>query len=73
MENLAQMTSGLQWSEGYDPTEGVLRMLLMEPDAAAYVGSFPQAQPAGAVYNYSTGSTTLLMYNIRRVHGSCPA
>eukprot|EP00884_Botryococcus_braunii_P020734 jgi/Botrbrau1/7344/Bobra.247_3s0037.1 len=69
IQDLAQMTSGLGLTDDYSPGSGVTRMLYTVPDAAALVASYPQVYPPGTFFNYSTGNTVLLMYNLRRTFG----
>ena len=60
IDHLMRMTSGLEWDETYDLGTPITRMLYLEPDMASYVGSLPQAHPAGRYQQYSSGSTNLL-------------
>jgi hypothetical protein len=47
----AQMTTGIAWDEGYDPTNpsDTTRMLFGSADFANYTAALPQASPAGPI------------------------
>lgn len=54
------MSSGLNWQEGYKGTSDVSNMLYTEGNSAEYVAQRKQISPAGRTYQYSTGDTQLL-------------
>lgn len=58
--DLMAMSSGLRFNEGYGGVSDVTRMLLLEPDMAAYVSGQPLEHPIGKVWNYSSGTTVFL-------------
>ena len=70
LEHLLLMSSGLQFHEEYsNPLADVTYMLLGVPDAAAYAAAKPlEAQP-GARWSYSSGTTNIIAYAIRRIVG----
>lgn len=67
LEQLLQMSSGLQWEEAYEtkPVSDVNRMLFTKPDTAAYAASLPLAAAPGTKWNYSTGTTQIISRIIR--------
>ena len=73
IEHLIHMSSGLKWSEDYgtDPTtSNVLEMLYgNEPNLGAYVAALPRANPAGTVFNYSSGDANLLALALKGALG----
>lgn len=61
--HVLSMTSGLDWDEGYedDPTgSDVIRILIYEPDAVAYVAGLELAHEPGSHWAYSSGDSMLL-------------
>lgn len=54
------MSSGLEWQEGYKGASHVSNMLYTESDSSEYVARRDQVAEAGSVYQYSTGDTQLL-------------
>src|SRR5579859_872714 len=84
---LLAMTSGLHFSETYDPGDDVTAMLYRQDDMAAYAASRPLDHPPGAAWSYSSGSTNIAdrlvfdaaggtaagMYNYARTHLFEPA
>lgn len=60
VEDLLRMTGGLEWDETYSLGTPITEMLYTQPDMASFVAGQPVAHPAGAVQQYSSGSTTLL-------------
>jgi CubicO group peptidase (beta-lactamase class C family) len=69
IEQLLQMTSGIAWQETYatDPTTSNVDQMIYgsQPDMGAYAASLPRAQPAGTVWNYSSGDANLLSDALR--------
>lgn len=64
--DLLRMQSGLRWLEDYEsPQSDALRMLFTAPDAAAVAAARPLAQPIGAEFRYSSGTTNLLCRILR--------
>ena len=63
LRHVLSMTSGLDWDEGYedDPTgSDVIRILIYEPDAVAYVAGLELAHEPGSHWSYSSGDSMLL-------------
>jgi CubicO group peptidase (beta-lactamase class C family) len=60
LSDLLGMESGLAFNEDYGEVSDVNRMLFLEPDMAGFAAAFPQVTPAGAAFNYSSGTGTLL-------------
>lgn len=60
MQSLLQMLSGSSYSESQ-----VFHLLFSQEDTAAYAASFPQAFPAGTMFQYQTTNFALLSYMLR--------
>lgn len=60
LRDLLQMSSGLTWAEEYSPASMPLRMITA-PDAAHYVADQPLEAEPGTHFEYSTGTTALLV------------
>jgi CubicO group peptidase (beta-lactamase class C family) len=58
--HVMNMSSGLDWQEGYKGASNVSNMLYMESNSSEYVALRDQVAEAGSVYQYSTGDTQLL-------------
>lgn len=59
LDDLLRMSSGLEWRE--QEQSGIdLIGLLTAPDSAGYAIAKPLAAPPGTVFNYSTGTTSIL-------------
>ncbi len=70
VRDLLQMSSGLQWDE--DGESDILGMF-ESPDAASYVASKPLESPPGTRWEYSTGTTVLLVGIAAAELGGCEA
>lgn len=70
LNDLMQMQSGLKWNEDYGNRSDVTRMLHCESDMAGYAYEKPAAHPAGSYWYYSSGTTNIVSYLIRRQLGS---
>jgi CubicO group peptidase (beta-lactamase class C family) len=57
---MMNMSSGLEWQEGYKGASNVSNMLYTESNSAEYVAQRDQIAEAGSIYQYSTGDTQLL-------------
>jgi CubicO group peptidase (beta-lactamase class C family) len=66
LNDLMQMQSGLQWNEDYGARSDVTLMLYNEPDFARYTYSRPLEFPVGSKWLYSSGSTNIVSYLIRK-------
>ena len=58
--DMLAMASGLEWDETYGDVSDVTRMLYLEDDMAGFAAGRPLADEIGAVFNYSSGTTTAL-------------
>ncbi len=70
IHNLMQMNSGLKWNEAYGNSSDVNNMLHKEGDMARFAiqnrwNIFP-----GSVFEYSSGSTNIVSYLLRRALGN---
>ncbi len=64
--NLLQMTDGLDYDETYKPGETAPAMLFQNADVAQYMINRPLRHTPGEYYNYSSGSTNLVMHLIQQ-------
>jgi hypothetical protein len=70
LRHLLNMESGLEFSEDYgNPLQDVTRMLMQEPDAAAYSAGKPLAAAPGTRWHYASGTTNILSRWIRQLVG----
>ncbi|WP_167854766.1 serine hydrolase domain-containing protein [Mangrovimicrobium sediminis] len=60
LEQMLQMSSGLDFSEPYVPGNDSTRMLFTAPSASAVAMASPLAFPPGSHFAYSSGTTNLL-------------
>ena len=60
LPHLMAMSSGLQFDETDGGVSDLTRMLYLVPDMAAYAATQPLMQPAGTVWNDSSGTAMLL-------------
>jgi len=60
LEQLLTMTSGLGFSEVYEPGGDATAMLFVEPSAADYAAQSSLSQKPGSYFSYSSGTTNLL-------------
>ena len=60
LPHLMAMSSGLRFDETPGGVSDLTRMLYLEPDMAAYAAAQPLMQPAGTVWNDSSGTALLL-------------
>jgi len=70
LNNLMQMQSGLKWNEDYGNRSDVTLMLHLESDMGHYALNRPAAFPAGTHWYYSSGTTNIVSYLLRRQLGS---
>ena len=66
LNDLMQMQSGLQWNEDYGNRSDVTLMLHLEKDMSRFAFDKPMAFPAGTKWYYSSGTTNIVSYLIRR-------
>jgi CubicO group peptidase (beta-lactamase class C family) len=73
LDLLLRMSSGLKWVEEYSPDvpSDVRAMLFGEgkADVAAYAAAVPLAHPPGSVFQYSSGTTNLVVLALSRALG----
>jgi hypothetical protein len=68
MNHLLRMTSGLEFNEGMsNPLGDVTRMLLAEPDMAAFAANKELQRTLGAHWRYSSGNSNIISRAIRNV------
>ncbi|USX29072.1 beta-lactamase family protein [Oxalobacteraceae bacterium OTU3CINTB1] len=60
LTHLMAMSSGLAFDETYGGVSDLTRMLYLQPDMAAYAAAQPLVQPAGTLWNDSSGTALLL-------------
>jgi hypothetical protein len=70
LNDLMQMQSGLEWNEDYGSRSDVNVMLFCRPDMAAYVRDQKLQHPAGTNWVYSSGSSNVVSYIIRKHFGN---
>jgi CubicO group peptidase (beta-lactamase class C family) len=58
--DMLAMTPGLRWNEGYGDVSDVTRMLYLEDDMAGFAQELEAEAPVGTVFNYSSGTSTML-------------
>jgi CubicO group peptidase (beta-lactamase class C family) len=66
LNDLMQMQSGLEWNEDYGNKSDVTLMLHCESDMSRFAFDKPMAYPAGIKWYYSSGTTNIVSYLIRR-------
>jgi CubicO group peptidase (beta-lactamase class C family) len=70
LNDLLQMQSGLRWNEDYGNRSDVTLMLHNESDMGRYAFEQPAEHAAGSYWYYSSGTTNIVSYLVRRVLGS---
>jgi len=70
INNLMQMQSGLKWNEDYGTRSDVTVMLHCEGDMSRYTFGKPLEYPVGTHWYYSSGTTNIVNYLIRRTFDS---
>jgi hypothetical protein len=66
VNDLMQMQSGLDWNEDYGNRSDVTLMLHCESDMAHYAIAHSGFRPAGSLWYYSSGTTNIVSYLIRK-------
>ena len=66
LNDIMQMESGLKWNEDYGNRSHVTLMLHCESDMGHFAMDRPEAYPAGTHWYYSSGSTNIVSYLIRK-------
>lgn len=69
VENMLNMTDGLNYAEIYEPGEDATTMLFTSPSMSDYMVSLPLAAEPGSTFNYSSGTANLLARLHQRVLG----
>ncbi|MBB4080097.1 hypothetical protein GGR28_002727 [Lewinella aquimaris] len=69
LADLLHMNSGLAWNEGYGSITDATVMLHERPDFAEFALRSPVIEPPGTVWNYSSGTSNILMEYLRRELG----
>ncbi|HEY8544124.1 MAG TPA: serine hydrolase, partial [Acidimicrobiales bacterium] len=75
LEDVLQMSSGLQWNENYDPAQGmsdVIAMVTGPSDQLAFVSDPAVDVEPQVDFNYSSGSTMLLSGVLEQATGMPP-
>ena len=70
LNNLMQMQSGLKWNEDYGNRSDVTLMLHFESDMGHYAYEKPQDVSPGTKWYYSSGTTNIVSYLIRKQFSS---
>ncbi|MFA6677601.1 MAG: serine hydrolase [Bacteroidales bacterium] len=70
INNLMHMTSGLKWNEDYGSRSDVNLMLHRESDMAKYAYEKPLKYMPGTHWYYSSGTTNIVSYLLRRKFAS---
>lgn len=60
IQDMLAMASGLQWNEGYGNVTDVTKMLYLVDDMSGFASNAPVDTGVGEVFNYSSGTSTLL-------------
>jgi len=66
LNNLMQMQSGLKWNENYGNRSDVTVMLHCKSDMGLYAIKKPLEHPAGTFWYYSSGTSNIVTYLIRK-------
>jgi CubicO group peptidase (beta-lactamase class C family) len=66
INDLMQMQSGLEWNEDYGNRSSVNVMLHCEGDMGRYAFEQPLSHPVGSHWYYSSGTTNIVSYLIRK-------
>jgi len=66
VNNIMQMQSGLKWNEDYGNRSDVTLMLHCESDMGHFAIERPVAYPAGTHWYYSSGTTNIVSYLMRK-------
>ena len=63
LRHVLQMSTGLQWNEDYNPSNGpsdIIALVTSHADQLAYAAALPKEAEPGTVFNYSSGVSLLL-------------
>lgn len=70
LNNLLQMSSGLEWDEGYGGVSDVTNMLYKNGDMSAYAINKPIDCKPDKKFNYSSGTTNIISKYLRNKSGN---
>lgn len=70
LEHLLRMSSGLQFEESYSSASNFLDMFYLRDDMASFAASLSMAHAPNRVFNYSSGTSNLLMLVLRESFSS---
>jgi CubicO group peptidase (beta-lactamase class C family) len=70
INDLLQMQSGLEWNEDYGNRSDVTVMLHCDDDMSRYAFDRPARYPAGTKWYYSSGTTNIVSYILRKKTGN---
>ena len=65
LNDLLQMSSGLEWTEGYEKNSDVTTMLYKVPNTYEYAIQSKSIHPTGTVWKYSSGTSNIISGIIR--------
>jgi CubicO group peptidase (beta-lactamase class C family) len=60
LEDMLAMSSGLDWNEDYGNVSDVTKMLYLNDDMTGFASAREMADDIGGVFNYSSGTSTML-------------
>ena len=69
LDNLMRMKSGLEFEEVYGPMKDATEMLYDRADMAAYAAAKPLAHKPGEKWDYSSGTTNIIMSIVKEQTG----
>ena len=69
LDNLLRMHSGLEWEEDYSGPSPATDMLYIEGDMGVYAANFPLEFEIGKEWEYSSGTSNILAYLLRKLMG----
>lgn len=69
INNLMQMSSGLQWEENYSKPSDATNMLFKSKDAGLLASHSPYESEPGKIFKYSSGTSNMLAWIIRHSVG----
>lgn len=70
LENLLQMSSGLEWNEDYGNNSDVNKMLFKKGDMGEFAMSKKAVAPPDSIWLYSSGTANIICKLIRKTIGS---
>ena len=70
LDHLLKMSSGLEWNESYFSWSPVVEMVYEKADMSDFAASFPLKYHPGTKWEYSSGTTNILLGIIKNVTGT---